>query len=115
MVDARSLAIQPWDREFLGPVATAIQASKLGLTPNTIDGVIRLTLPALTEETHRALVKVVNNEGKVPGWPCVVSARTPTAKPRLIFELAHFRRIFIARPSPGSRALPIEMLAKLMI
>ena len=64
VADARSLAIQPWDKELLGPISRAIQESRLDLTPNTIDGIIRLNLPALTEETRRALVKVVSEEGE---------------------------------------------------
>ena len=64
VADARSLTIQPWDKELLGPISRAIQESRLDLTPNTIDGIIRLNLPALTEETRRALVKVVSEEGE---------------------------------------------------
>ena len=57
--EARVLLIQVWDRGALGDVERAILASDLGLTPNSDGEVIRITLPVLTEERRRELVKVV--------------------------------------------------------
>jgi ribosome recycling factor len=62
--DARSLTITPWEKQMVGPVEKAILASDLGLTPNTAGTVIRLNLPALTEERRRELSKVVHGEGE---------------------------------------------------
>ena len=62
--DARSLVITPWDKGMVGAVEKAILASDLGLTPNTAGTTIRLNLPALTEERHRELTKVVHAEGE---------------------------------------------------
>lgn len=61
--EARLLVIQPWDRGALGAIERAIQKSDLGLTPNSDGVVIRLSIPSLTEERRKALVKVVR--GKV--------------------------------------------------
>ena len=57
--EARVLLIQVWDRGAVGDVEKAILASDLGLTPNSDGEVIRITLPVLTEERRRDLVKVV--------------------------------------------------------
>ena len=62
--DARSLTITPWEKQMVGAVEKAILASDLGLTPNTAGTVIRLNLPALTEERRRDLTKVVHGEGE---------------------------------------------------
>jgi len=62
--DARSLVITPWEKQIVGAVEKAILASDLGLTPNTAGTIIRLNLPALTEERRRDLAKVVHAEGE---------------------------------------------------
>jgi len=66
--EPRLLVIQPWDRGSIGPIERAIQKSDLGLMPNNDGQVIRLSIPALTEERRKQLVKVVHQtveEGKV--------------------------------------------------
>ncbi|WP_242112210.1 ribosome recycling factor [Luteimonas aquatica] len=62
--DARSLTITPWEKQMVGPVEKAILASDLGLTPTTAGTVIRINLPALTEERRKELSKVVHGEGE---------------------------------------------------
>ena len=62
--DARSLTITPYEKQIVGAVEKAILASDLGLTPNTAGTVIRLNLPALTEERRKELSKVVHGEGE---------------------------------------------------
>ncbi len=64
VADARSLTITPWEKAMVGAVEKAILASDLGLTPNTAGTVIRLNLPALTEERRKELTKVVHSEGE---------------------------------------------------
>lgn len=64
VADARSLTITPWEKQMVGPVEKAILASDLGLTPNTAGTVIRLNLPALTEERRRELSKLVHSESE---------------------------------------------------
>lgn len=62
--DARTLTITPWEKQMVAPVEKAILASDLGLTPNTAGTVIRINLPALTEERRRDLSKHVHGEGE---------------------------------------------------
>ena len=61
---ARSIIITPWEKQMVGAVEKAILASDLGLTPNTAGTVIRLNIPALTEERRKELTKVVHSEGE---------------------------------------------------
>ena len=62
--DARSLTITPYEKQIVGAVEKAILGSDLGLTPNTAGTVIRLNLPALTEERRKELSKHVHGEGE---------------------------------------------------
>ena len=62
--DARSLTITPWEKQMVSAVEKAILASDLGLTPNTAGTVIRINIPALTEERRRDLSKHVHGEGE---------------------------------------------------
>ena len=62
--DSRSIIITPWEKQMVGAVEKAILASDLGLTPNTAGTVIRLNIPALTEERRKELTKVVHHEGE---------------------------------------------------
>jgi ribosome recycling factor len=64
VTDARSLTITPWEKQIVSAVEKAILASDLGLTPNTAGTVIRLNLPALTEERRRDLSKHVHGAGE---------------------------------------------------
>jgi ribosome recycling factor len=64
VADARTLTVTPWDRNMVQPIEKAIAASGLGLNPSTAGGVIRVILPALTEERRRDLVKVVRAEAE---------------------------------------------------
>lgn len=58
--DAKTIVIQPWDREMLQPIEKAIQMSDIGVNPNNDGSVIRLNLPPMTEERRSQLVKVVH-------------------------------------------------------
>jgi len=62
--DARSLTITPWEKQMVSAVEKAILGSDLGLTPNTAGTVIRINIPALTEERRRDLSKVVHSNGE---------------------------------------------------
>lgn len=57
--DARTILIQPWDKSTLNAIEKAIQKSDLGLNPNNDGQQIRLTLPPLTEDRRKELVKLV--------------------------------------------------------
>jgi ribosome recycling factor len=58
--EAHSIVIQPWDRSALGSIEKGILKSEVGLTPNNDGTVVRLTIPALTEERRKDLVKLVH-------------------------------------------------------
>jgi ribosome recycling factor len=62
--DARTLAITPWERNMVSAVEKAILQSDLGLNPNTAGTVIRVPMPALTEERRRDLIKVARAEAE---------------------------------------------------
>ena len=64
VADARTLTITPWEKPMVAAVEKAIFASDLGLTPNTAGTVIRLNLPALTEERRKDLSKHVHGAGE---------------------------------------------------
>jgi ribosome recycling factor len=58
--EAHQIVIQPWDRSVLGAIEKAILRSDIGLTPNVDGTVVRLTIPALTEERRKELVRAVH-------------------------------------------------------
>ncbi|MDN4494275.1 ribosome recycling factor [Ureibacillus aquaedulcis] len=62
--EARLLVIQPYDKSILGEIEKAIMKSDIGITPTNDGNVIRLTIPALTEERRKELVKVVSKEAE---------------------------------------------------
>jgi ribosome recycling factor len=62
--DPRTLVIQPWDKSALAEIERAILKSDLGLTPSNDGNVIRINLPALTQERRAELVKVVKKTGE---------------------------------------------------
>lgn len=64
VMDARTLTIQPWEKNMLQPIERAIIAANIGINPQNDGNIIRLFLPPLTEERRRELVKKSNNEGE---------------------------------------------------
>jgi len=62
--DARTLLIQPWEQSLVKAVEKAIMESDLGLNPNTAGTVIRVPMPALTEQRRKDLIKVVRHEAE---------------------------------------------------
>jgi ribosome recycling factor len=64
VVDARTLTIQPWEKNMLQPIEKAIIGANLGVTPQNDGHIIRLFMPALTEERRKEFVKRANGEGE---------------------------------------------------
>ena len=64
VLDARTLGITAWDKKMVPDLEKAILNSDLGLNPVTTGELIRVPLPALTEERRKELIKVVRNEGE---------------------------------------------------
>ena len=64
LADARTIQIQPWDKKMVQAVEKAIRDSDLGVNPATTGDVIRVPMPALTEERRREMTKIVKHEGE---------------------------------------------------
>jgi ribosome recycling factor len=64
VMDARTLTIQPWEKNMLQPIERAIIAANIGINPQNDGNQIRLFLPPLTEERRRELVKKCQGEGE---------------------------------------------------
>ena len=62
--DARTLVVQPWEKSMLTPIEKAIMAANLGLNPQNDGLLIRILVPALTEERRRDLVKKAKSEAE---------------------------------------------------
>ncbi len=62
--DARTIVIQPWDRGVLGAIEKAIMAANLGFNPVNNGEIIRISIPPLTEERRKEMVKKVKAEGE---------------------------------------------------
>lgn len=62
--DARTVLVQPWEKSMIAPIEKAIMVSNIGLTPSNNGEHIRLTIPPLTEERRKELVKQVRSEGE---------------------------------------------------
>jgi len=62
--DARTLTVTPWESKMIAPIEKAIMNSDLGLTPNSAGAVIRVPLPALTEERRKDLARLVKQEAE---------------------------------------------------
>ncbi len=63
--DGRTITIQAWDKKMLGEIEKAILAANIGLTPINNGDIIRLVMPALTEERRKELVKQIKQFGEV--------------------------------------------------
>ncbi len=64
LVDARTISVQPWEKGMGPKIEKAIRESGLGLNPSAQGDLIRVPMPALTEERRKELTKVVRHEGE---------------------------------------------------
>jgi ribosome recycling factor len=64
LIDARAIGVQPWEKKLLPVVEKAIRDSDLGLNPSAMGDVVRVPMPALTEERRKELIKVVRGEAE---------------------------------------------------
>jgi ribosome recycling factor len=64
LIDARNISVQPWEKGMAQKVEKAIRESDLGLNPSSQGDLIRVPMPALTEERRKELTKVVKNHGE---------------------------------------------------
>ena len=64
LVDARTIGVTPWEKKLAGAIEKAIRSCDLGLNPSTVGEMVRVPMPALTEERRKDLIKVVHREGE---------------------------------------------------
>ncbi len=64
LIDARTIGVQAWEKPMIGKVEKAIRDSDLGLNPASQGDIIRVPMPALTEERRKELFKVLKHEGE---------------------------------------------------
>ncbi len=64
LADARTITVQPWEKKMIPAVEKAIRDSDLGLNPATHGDIVRVPMPALTEERRKDLIKVVRHEAE---------------------------------------------------
>ncbi len=64
LLDARTIGVAPWDKKMANAIEKAIRDSDLGLNPATVGELVRVPMPALTEERRRDLIKVVRHEAE---------------------------------------------------
>jgi ribosome recycling factor len=62
--DAKTIAVQPWEKQMIGPIEKSILNANLGFNPNNNGEIIRIFIPPLTEERRKVLGKDVNREGE---------------------------------------------------
>jgi ribosome recycling factor len=64
LLDSRTISVQPWEKGMGAKIEKAIRDSDLGLNPSSVGELIRVPLPAMSEERRRELTKVVRSEGE---------------------------------------------------
>ena len=64
LLDARTIGVAPWEKKMANAIEKAIRDSDLGLNPATVGDMVRVPMPALTEERRRDLIKVVRHEAE---------------------------------------------------
>ena len=64
LLDARTISVQPWEKGMSAKIEKAIRDSDLGLNPSSMGELIRVPMPAMSEERRRELTKVVKGEGE---------------------------------------------------
>ncbi|MCE9641276.1 MAG: ribosome recycling factor [Betaproteobacteria bacterium] len=64
LLDARTIAVTPWEKKMVAAIEKAIRDAGLGLNPSTMGETVRVPMPPLTEERRRDLIKVVHKEAE---------------------------------------------------
>ena len=64
LLDARTLSVQPWEKSMGAKIEKAIRESDLGLNPASMGDIIRVPMPAMSEERRKEMTKLARNEGE---------------------------------------------------
>jgi ribosome recycling factor len=78
LLDARTISVQPWEKNMGAKVEKAIRESDLGLNPASMGDLIRVPMPPMSEERRKEMTKLARNEGEAPRWPFATCAAMPT-------------------------------------
>lgn len=62
--DAKTIQIEPWDKNVVKDIEKALIAASLGMAPNVVGTIVRLVMPPMTEQNRKEMVKVVNQKGE---------------------------------------------------
>lgn len=65
LIDARTIGVSPWEKKMAAVIEKAIRDADLGLNPASMGDMVRVPMPALTEERRKELIKVVRHEGEI--------------------------------------------------
>ena len=104
--EAQLITVQPWDTSLLGAVEKAIRTAGLGLNPMNDGKVIRVPVPALTEERRKEIVKHLHKVLRNTVPRCVISAATVWRRSRKLPKTRKSPRTTSAAPSTRSRSSP---------
>jgi ribosome recycling factor len=64
LIDSRTISVQPWEKSMAAKIEKAIRESDLGLNPASMGDLIRVPMPAMSEERRREMTKLVRTEGE---------------------------------------------------
>ena len=64
LIDARTISVQPWEKNMAAKVEKAIRESELGLNPASVGDLIRVPMPPMSEERRKEMTKIVRQEGE---------------------------------------------------
>ena len=64
LIDSRTISVQPWEKGMGAKIEKAIRESDLGLNPSSMGDLIRVPMPAMSEERRKEMTKLVRNEGE---------------------------------------------------
>mgnify|MGYP002662054171 CR=1 FL=1 len=64
LLDARTLSVQPWEKNMAAKIEKAIRESELGLNPASMGDIIRVPMPSMSEERRKEMTKLARNEGE---------------------------------------------------
>lgn len=112
LLDARTISVAPWEKGMGAKIEKAIRDSDLGLNPASQGDLIRVPMPAMTEERRKELTKVVRGEGEHARWRSAICAVTPTTMLKNWSRTSWHRKMMSAVHRMTCRNSPIVSLPK---
>lgn len=78
LLDARTISVQPWEKNMSAKIEKAIRESDLGLNPASMGDLIRVPMPPMSEERRKEMTKLARNEGEASRLLCAICVAMPT-------------------------------------